>query len=388
MAKGTRLCPVLRSHPRVPYPQPLVIVCDAVLTQLIIKFIPCQSLVQIDLYLNGERNYSKITGPTGPLVYPAGHVYVHDILHYLTDSGNNVPVAQQIYAGLYVLSLLLTCSIYRNAGVPNWTLLFLPLSKRLHSIFVLRLFNDCWSVVFVQAAILACQTGVDGTGVLLYSLALSVKMSALLYLPGLLVVFFKRHGIWGTARYMAVLASSQVLLARPFLGENTVPYIQNAFNFSRVFLQKWTVVFLSPSWAMGLLLVHVTLLTAFGLCRWCRNDGGTLAVIQRGFPRPSQSPALSAVSPGYIATVLMTSNLIGILFARSLHYQFYSWYCQQLPLLRQRTRYPLLLQYVNFRMERILLAAHVLLLLGIWFGFAEGKAVLPGHLSFKEKSIE
>ncbi|KAI6132069.1 glycosyltransferase family 58 protein [Pisolithus croceorrhizus] len=380
----------------------LVIVCDAVLTQLIIKFIPYTEIdwetymVHIDLYLSGERDYSKITGPTGPLVYPAGHVYIHDILHYLTDSGKNVAAAQRIYAGLYVLSLLLTCAVYRNAGMPNWTLLLLPLSKRLHSIFVLRLFNDCWSVVFVQAAILACQTGVDGTGVLLYSLALSVKMSALLYLPGLLVVLFKRHGMVGTARYMVVLAGSQILLARPFLGENTVPYIQNAFQFFSCFLTEMDCQLALPGRGsflkslrgpMGLLLSHITVLMAFGLCKWCKSDGGTLAVIRRGFLRPFQSPALSS----YIATVLMTSNLIGILFARSLHYQFYSWYCQQLPLLCQRTKYPLLLQLVvlvgieyawnvfpsTALSSGILLTAHVLLLLGIWFGFPEGKAVLP-----------
>lgn len=43
----------------------------------------------------------------------------------------------------------------------------------------------------------------------------------------------------------------------------------------------------------------------------------------------------------------MTSNLIGIIFARSLHYQFYSWYSQQLPLLTQRTRFPFIMQWVS-----------------------------------------
>lgn len=41
-----------------------------------------------------------------------------------------------------------------------------------------------------------------------------------------------------------------------------------------------------------------------------------------------------------VTTVLYTSNLIGILFARSLHYQFYSWYAMQLPFLAWRTKYP------------------------------------------------
>jgi alpha-1,3-mannosyltransferase len=44
---------------------------------------------------------------------------------------------------------------------------------------------------------------------------------------------------------------------------------------------------------------------------------------------------------------MFTSNVIGITFARSLHYQFYSWYAQQLPLLVWRTRYPVPIKYVS-----------------------------------------
>ena len=194
-------------------------------------------------------------------------------------------------------------------------------------------------------------------------------MSALLYLPGLLVILFKRHGLVATMRHLLVLAFTQIALAHSFLAEDAWAYLQNAFDLSRVFLYKWTVnwrfvdeeTFLGSSWARGLLIGHATVLVVFGLFRWCRSDGGVAVVLRKGFNRPLLPATLSPVSADCkvcslfvhrrlligtvdVATVLMTSNLIGILFARSLHYQFYSWYCQQLPFLMQRTKYPLLLQ--------------------------------------------
>jgi len=42
---------------------------------------------------------------------------------------------------------------------------------------------------------------------------------------------------------------------------------------------------------------------------------------------------------------MFTANLIGITFARSLHYQFYSWYFHSLPYLMWRTALPDLLRY-------------------------------------------
>jgi alpha-1,3-mannosyltransferase len=41
----------------------------------------------------------------------------------------------------------------------------------------------------------------------------------------------------------------------------------------------------------------------------------------------------STFTPAHVALVLAQSNLIGIVFARSLHYQFYSWYFHTIPLL-------------------------------------------------------
>ncbi|KAF5369448.1 hypothetical protein D9758_002671 [Tetrapyrgos nigripes] len=333
----------------------IIILGDAVLSELIIRFVSYTEIdwetymIQVELYRKGERNYSNITGPTGPLVYPAGHVYIHNMLYEITNSGTNVQLAQHLYALLYLVSVTLTCAIYgKSRSVPNWLLLVLPLSKRLHSIFVLRLFNDCWSLVFVQSAILAFQSEMDGLGTILYSAALSVKMSAFLYLPGLLVILVKRHGILFTMRKLVNIFGIQTLLAYPFIQEDLWAYMHCAFDFSRVFLYKWTVnwrivseeTFLSREFAKCLLIGHVVILVCFGLFRWCKSDGGVVTVLDRALRRLNRPAGLAPITPDYVATVLFTSNLIGILFARSLHYQFYSWYAQQVPFLVWKTKYP------------------------------------------------
>ncbi|KAF9036614.1 glycosyltransferase family 58 protein [Panaeolus papilionaceus] len=399
----------------------LVILGDATLTSLIVQYVPCTKrftlissfpqltsgfsdteidwetyMIQTKAFLSGQYNYTLITGPTGPLVYPAGHVRVHQFLYDITNDGKNIPFAQWIYSTLYIASLFLSCSIYQLAGnVPNWAILLLPLSKRLHSIYVLRLFNDCWAVVAVQASILAFQRGYFDTGMMLFSFALSVKMSILLYLPGLLVILVKRRGLVSTFTSIVTLLTTQMLFAIPFLKEDPWAYLSSAFEFDRVFLYKWTVnwrffdedTFLSPRLSTALLVGHLSLLVAFGLFKWCERDGGTWFVIRRALTRPLLPAEIALTTPDFIATVLFTSNLIGILFARSLHYQFYSWYCQQIPFLTWRTRYPTSVKVLlffgieyawnvfpsTFTSSAILLACNILLVVGIWFGYPNGK---------------
>ncbi|KAI0780777.1 mannosyltransferase [Trametes elegans] len=388
----------------------LVILGDTVLTQLIIRFIPYTEIdwetyvYQLELYLKGERDYALITGPTGPIVYPAGHVYVHQLLYTLTNSGTSLWKAQEIYAALYLASLTLTAAVYKQAGgVPNWVMLLLPLSKRLHSIYVLRLFNDCWAVFAAQAAVLAFGRSWDALGIALLGCALSVKMCVLLYVPGLLVVLFKRHGFLSTVLHVLALGLTQLVIGAPFLLQYPWSYLKNSYEFSRVFLFKWTVnwrflgedLFLSPAWARGLLVAHVTTLALFGLFRWCRSDGGVWTVLNKGLRQPMNAPARVPLTADYVTTVLYTSNLIGVLFARSLHYQFYSWYAMQLPFLAWRTRYPVpvklaLLLAIEYAWNvypstslssGVLVGANAVLVLGIWFGYPEGRAPVYARTS-------
>jgi len=195
-------------------------------------------------------------------------------------------------------------------------------------------------------------------------------MSVLLYLPGLLVILFKRRGLFLTLIYLVTLSATQALFAVPFLREDPWEYARSAFDLGRVFLYKWTVnwrilneeTFLSNHFATTLLVGHGTVLIAFGLFKWCAPDGGVVGVLHRGLQRPLHPPGLVPVTADCeysqsrfpalfflyliqcctvdVATVLFTSNLIGIIFARSLHYQFYSWYAQQIPFLAWRTCYP------------------------------------------------
>ena len=177
-------------------------------------------------------------------------------------------------------------------------------------------------MVIVQAATLAYAREWDDLGSVLFryfstllqnasfdckclnSLALSVKMSVLLYVPGLLVLLFKRHGLLHTFRHGSIILFIQILIAFPFLRAHPWSYLASAFEFSRVFLYKWTVnwrflseeVFLSKAWTLTLLVGHLGTLVAFVWLKWCRGDGGVWSVLGRGFRKPTTGAGFSRLS--------------------------------------------------------------------------------------------
>ena len=81
------------------------------------------------------------------------------------------------------------------------------LSKRLHSIYLLRLFNDCFAVAALFVAVYAYQSRRWLLGSTFCSLGLGVKMSVLLTFPAFAVVLFQGHLLGHVPRRAALHAS-------------------------------------------------------------------------------------------------------------------------------------------------------------------------------------
>lgn len=134
--------------------------------------------------------------------------------------------------------------------------------------------------------------------------ALSVKMSNMLYLPGLMVVTCKQRGLLATTGHVATIFALQGFLGLPFLREHPWEYLTGAFDFSRVFLYKWTVnwhfvpenIFLSKLFAKVLLVIHLVILLVFLLNRWFVDLHGSFSTITKAIKYPTKSPAALPVT--------------------------------------------------------------------------------------------
>lgn len=135
---------------------PLLLLADAGLTGLVIWKIPCKGndlilalwscntdqvtdteidwkayMQQVQQFIAGERDYTKIYGGTGPLVYPASHVYIYQWLYNVTDQGHDIRLAQIIFGALYLATLALAMACYRNAKVGSAGVVSLVLDQYL-----------------------------------------------------------------------------------------------------------------------------------------------------------------------------------------------------------------------------------------------------------------
>lgn len=247
-------------------------------------------------------------------------------------------------------------------------------SYRIHSIYVLRLFNDPVAILFAYAAFYALLVKRHCISAALFSFAISVKMNILLFAPAYALVFYEDLGLSRSLKYASVALATQLALAAPFLYVDPMGYLEGAFNFGRVFLHEWTVnwrfldekTFISPKFFKILLGLHVTFLFLIFFTRWLN------VILPRRF-------AFNQRRDDPILTLFVT-NFIGIAFSRSLHYQFYVWYYHSLPMLLWATNFNLpgkililgLIefswnQYPSTKFSSILLhVCHALILIGLF----------------------
>jgi len=325
---------------------------ELVLNLIIISNVPYTEIdwkaymQQVESVSKGVYDYSKLEGGTGPLVYPAGFVYIYWILYQITDGGRNILFAQYIFLALYLATFILVLIIYSHSKkVPPWTVILLCISYRIHSIYVLRLFNDCFAVFFLYLALLAALYDHWTLACFLYSVAVSVKMNILLYVPGLCVLLVKRFDLLTVIPKLVLCAVVQIVLGLPFLLDNPLSYVTRAFNFGRKFLFVWTVnwkflpedVFVSSTFAVVLLAFTLLFWGLFLRRRWLQGENikSLLCNFSCHFSQKKKQ-----LDSDYIMSVLFESNFVGIVFSRTLHFQFYVWYYHTLPYLLWQTQFP------------------------------------------------
>ncbi|GAB5576613.1 dol-P-Man:Man(5)GlcNAc(2)-PP-Dol alpha-1 [Prionailurus iriomotensis] len=263
-------------------------------------------MAQVEGVINGTYDYTQLQGDTGPLVYPAGFVYIFMGLYYATGRGTDIRMAQHIFAVLYLATLLLVFLIYhQTCKVPPFVFFFMCCaSYRVHSIFVLRLFNDpvAMALLFLSINLLLAQRW--GWGCCCFSLAVSVKMNVLLFAPGLLFLLLMQFGFRGALPKLGICAVLQVVLGLPFLLENPIGYLSRSFDLGRQFLFRWTVnwrflpeaLFLHRAFHLALLAAHLTLLLLFALCKWHRDGGKYPVAVEGSLQKEGSTTALHTQS--------------------------------------------------------------------------------------------
>lgn len=286
------------------------------------------------VFSRGILDYGLISGESGPIAYPAGFVYVFEIIQRVT--GGDIFKSQILFAAIYLSTLWIVLSIYKKTKTPYWAFILSTLSRRLHSIYVLRLFNDCLVMLFLYSSILASITHRWRRGTILFSLALSIKMNVLLFYPAMFLIQRARIGLKRTIGNGIIIVLTQLLLGAPFLLKNPKNYVKLAFNFARRFEWTWTV-----NWRF----LGETTFTKLQSSSWLLVLHATLTIIWMAYRRNHVKTA------SQMCRLFFESNLIGIILSKSLHYQFFSWYSMSIPFLLHHI-HPVFATVIYFGIER------------------------------------
>lgn len=139
-------------------------------------------------------------------------------------------------------------------------------------------------------------------------------------------------------------------MALPFLVRgNAWPYLTRAFQFDRKFLYQWTVnwkmlgeeIFQSKRLSYFLLGYHVLAIVFFLNDRWVKPSSNNILHFIRQYtrmmPDAREKQVQSKITPMFVMESVLGSIVLGMLCARSLHYQFYVYLGWATPFILWRT---------------------------------------------------
>lgn len=359
----------------------LALLAEIVFIVGIISYVPSveinwqTDMAEVSGFLGGQLNYTKLDGSTGPFEYPAGFLWLYSALYYATHGGTSIITAQWIFAGVYWLTIALFFGLYKRLRMPGMAVIPFFLSRCIRSIYVLRLFNDCWVMLVLYAAV----TVLAGRrhwilGCLLYSVALSIKMSCFLFAPGLFYVLLRSLPLWRVVLCVLVCAGWQLLVAYPFLLYDGPSYRSRVFDLGQIFTVRGSVnfqfvpeeIYVRPEFGHTLLALTVLTWVVQWRTRWRHRPYIVPVVVhtvqRNGDPvkRSDKKGQPAIVDPDVaeenasiaVILTLLESNIIGVAFARSLHYQFLTWFFHAVPAVLYYTSYPKLLAVIVFALIR------------------------------------
>jgi len=225
------------------------------------------------------------------------------------------------------------------------------------------LFNDAWVSFFLWAGTCLMVHRYFPAGAFLWSVAVGVKITALLALPAIGLIAIQGLGLTEAIYVGMYCIMVQLISAITFVEAGNTHYFQRAFDFGRQFEFKWTVnwrflgeeTFLDRNFQISLLVVHVSLLLAFIQYRWVRPSstgiGNFIYKYCHTMEYRVEQGYIKKVTATYVMDTILASLAIGLLCARTLHYQFYAYLGWISPYLLWRAGFHPILVYANLAVQ-------------------------------------
>jgi alpha-1,3-mannosyltransferase len=301
---------------------------------------------QSKIYMTGSADYSKLIGDTGPIQYPAASLYLYSFFNWLTDYNINKHNMSDVHVVLDIFRMWLLVRIYKRAygserGAPKnrkmYVFVLLLLQAKYKFVGITHQFNDCFMMICCLMAIHFWQYGYLWISATLLGIAVNIKMSALLMIPGYALTVAFEAGLIRAVLSVAWIIGLQIIIGIEFLMANPQAYFSMAYNFDRVFLKQEQVNFQfmtqefmhSDGFNKFLLAMHLGFLLLFLVFKWTDN----LLKDVRLFDLLGDLTKRREICQYKSLLIIFTSNLIGMMCSRGTHQQFYSWYSYSFPFL-------------------------------------------------------